>query len=52
MTKFFMLQDILQTVFEDGRLVREYSFSEVRDNAELPMVVEALNANKVSFPPI
>lgn len=45
----FVAQDILQTVFEDGKLVREYSFAEVRENAELPMVVEALNHIKVCF---
>ena len=28
-------EDILQVVFEDGRLVREYSFEEVRKNAAI-----------------
>jgi len=26
------------TVFEDGKLVREYTFDEVRERAELPLV--------------
>ena len=26
------------TVFENGRLVKEYSFEEVRERAELPLV--------------
>ena len=26
------------TVFENGSLVREYSFEEIRDRAELPLV--------------
>lgn len=31
-------QDLLQTVFEDGVLVKEYTFAEVRENAEIPLV--------------
>ncbi|KAK2567185.1 hypothetical protein P5673_008993 [Acropora cervicornis] len=30
--------DLLQTVFEDGVLVKEYTFAEVRENAEIPLV--------------
>lgn len=26
------------TVFEDGKLIREYTFDEVRERAELPLV--------------
>ena len=26
------------TVFEDGKLLREYTFDEVRERAELPLV--------------
>ena len=44
----FVAQDILETVFEDGKLVREYTFAEVRDNAELPIVVES-RAKKVCY---
>jgi hypothetical protein len=29
------LQDVLVTVFENGTLTREYTFEEVRKNAEL-----------------
>ncbi|XP_062515041.1 nicotinamide phosphoribosyltransferase-like [Corticium candelabrum] len=31
-------KDMLVTVFENGKLVKEYSFDEVRENAELPLV--------------
>ncbi|XP_015779653.1 PREDICTED: nicotinamide phosphoribosyltransferase-like [Acropora digitifera] len=31
-------KDLLQTVFEDGVLVKEYTFAEVRENAEIPLV--------------
>lgn len=34
------LQDLLVTVFENGSLVREYSFDEIRERAELPLVVK------------
>ena len=32
------LQDLMVTVFENGQLLREYSFDEVRERAELPLV--------------
>jgi len=28
-------------VFEDGTLVKEYTFAQVRENAEIPLVKEA-----------
>lgn len=31
-------KDILITVFENGKLLRDYTFKEVRENAELPIV--------------
>ena len=33
-----ILQDLLVIVFENGSLVREYSFEEIRERAELPLV--------------
>ena len=38
---FFCEQDLLETVFEDGVLVKEYTFAQVRENAEIPLVKEA-----------
>ena len=38
---FFCQQDLLETVFEDGVLVKEYTFAQVRENAEIPLVKEA-----------
>ena len=32
------VQDLLVTVFENGELVKEYSFDEIRERAELPLV--------------
>ena len=32
------VQDLLVTVFENGELVKEYSFEEIRERAELPLV--------------
>ena len=34
------MQDLLVTVFENGRLLKEYSFEEIRERAELPLVKE------------
>lgn len=34
-------QDLLETVYEDGVLVKEYTFAQVRENAEIPLVKEA-----------
>ncbi|CAH3109914.1 unnamed protein product [Porites lobata] len=34
-------KDLLETVFEDGVLVKEYTFAQVRENAEIPLVKEA-----------
>ena len=34
-------QDLLETVFEDGVLIKEYTFVQVRENAEIPLVKEA-----------
>ena len=33
-------KDVLITVFENGKLLRDYTFDEVRNNAELPLVKE------------
>ncbi|CAG2253016.1 NAMPT [Mytilus edulis] len=33
-------KDLLITVFENGKLLRDYTFDEVRQNAELPLVKE------------
>lgn len=32
------LQDVLVTVFENGKLLKDYAFSEVRANAEIHLV--------------
>ena len=32
------MQDLLVTVFENGELVKEYSFDDVRVRAEVPLV--------------
>lgn len=42
-----VLQDILETVFDNGELVKEYTFAEVRENAELTIVKDAKKATKV-----
>ena len=34
----FLSQDLLVTIFENGNLVKEYSFEEIRERAELPLV--------------
>ncbi|XP_031567073.1 nicotinamide phosphoribosyltransferase-like [Actinia tenebrosa] len=34
-------KDLLVTVFENGRLLKEYSFEEIRQCAELPLVLSA-----------
>jgi len=34
-------KDLLETVFEDGALIKEYTFAQVRENAEIPLVKEA-----------
>lgn len=34
-------KDLLETVFENGFLVKEYTFAQVRENAEIPLVKEA-----------
>ena len=31
-------QDLLVTVFENGELLKDYTFDEVREQAELPLV--------------
>ena len=33
-------QDLLVTVFENGDMIKEYSFDEIRERAELPLVKE------------
>jgi len=33
-----LAKDLMMTVFEDGKLIREYTFDEVRERAELPLV--------------
>ena len=38
---YFLIQDLLVTVFENGELVKEYTFEEIRERAELPVVKEA-----------
>ena len=38
---FVFGQDLLETVFENGVLVKEYTFAQVRENAEIPLVKEA-----------
>lgn len=30
-----LLQDLLHTVFQNGRIVKTYTFDEIRDNAKL-----------------
>ena len=39
--QFLCGQDLLETVFEDGALIKEYTFAQVRENAEIPLVKEA-----------
>ena len=34
----FLSQDLLVTVYENGQLIKEYSFDEIRDKAELSLV--------------
>ena len=47
---FYFAQDLLQTVFENGRLVKEFTFAEVRERAEINLV-KCANSNKVrTFP--
>ena len=41
-------QDLLETVFENGALVKEYTFGQVRENAEIPLVKEAKKMAKWS----
>ena len=38
-------QDLLQTVFENGVLVKEFTFEEVRENAEIALVKSGKNKN-------
>ena len=38
---FFCGQDLLETVYEDGVLIKKYTFAQVRENAEIPLVKEA-----------
>ena len=42
------MQDLLVTVFENGGLVREYSFEEIRERAELPLVKKRRQERKTS----
>lgn len=35
---FIFIQDILQVVFQNGKLVKEITFSEVRKNAEIDLL--------------
>jgi hypothetical protein len=35
---YFVFQDCLVTVFENGKLLKDYSFKEVRANAEIDLV--------------
>ena len=35
-----IIQDLLVTVFENGELIKEYTFDEIRERAELPLVKE------------
>lgn len=37
---YAVLQDVLVTVFENGRLLVDYSLEEIRDRAELDIVKE------------
>ena len=40
-----IFQDIMVTVFENGKLLKDYSFSEVRENAEIDLVKKKSPAN-------
>ena len=45
---FTFIQDLLVTVFENGGIVREYSFEEIRERAELPLVKKRRQERKTS----
>lgn len=45
---FLFGQDLLETVFENGSLVKEYTFAQVRENAEIPLVKEAKKNGLIS----
>ena len=34
----FVQQDLLVTVFENGKLLKDYSFEEIRYNAEIDLI--------------
>ena len=38
----YITQDLLVTVFENGSLMEDYSFDEIRERAELPIVKEKM----------
>lgn len=38
------VQDLLVTVFEDGRLITEYSFDEIRERAEIQLIKQQTQA--------
>lgn len=40
-TNFKFLQDLLHTVFKNGKVTKSYSFDEVRKNARLNIELEA-----------
>ena len=40
-----LTKDLLSTVFENGKLLKDYSFDEVRYNAEIDLVKKANDAN-------
>jgi nicotinamide phosphoribosyltransferase len=44
MPKFVRRKDVLETVFENGKVVKEYTFDEVRANAEVGKVNNRDNA--------
>ena len=41
-----IFQDIMVTVFENGKLLKDYSFDEVRENAEIDLVKKNIPANQ------
>lgn len=40
----FSLQDVMVTVFENGKLLKDYTFAEIRERAELHIIKEAKKA--------
>jgi nicotinamide phosphoribosyltransferase len=39
------LQDVMVTVFENGKLLKDYTFDEVRQNAEIDLVKQKGTVN-------